>query len=71
MSQQASAIVDSLVEAGTIVMLGLFLTFYLLLDGDKAWDVGLQGSAAGNATGSGTPARRRCTERAATFAEPP
>ena len=41
LSQQASAIVDSLVEAGTIVMLGLFLTFYLLLDGDKAWDVGL------------------------------
>ena len=24
-------------------MLGLFLTFYLLLDGDKAWDVGLTG----------------------------
>ena len=24
-------------------MLGLFLTFYLLLDGDKAWDVGLAG----------------------------
>ena len=24
-------------------MLGLFLTFYLLLDGDKAWDVGLKG----------------------------
>ena len=43
LSQQASAIVDSLVEAGTIVMLGLFLTFYLLLDGDKAWDVGLKG----------------------------
>ena len=43
LSQQASAIVDSLVEAGTIVMLGLFLTFYLLLDGDKAWDVGLSG----------------------------
>ena len=42
--QQASAIVDSLVEAGTIVMLGLFLTFYLLLDGDKAWDVGLVGA---------------------------
>ena len=41
MSQQASSIVDSLVEAGAIVMLGLFLTFYLLLDGDKAWDVGL------------------------------
>ena len=43
LSQQASAIVDSLVEAGTIVMLGLFLTFYLLLDGGKAWDVGLSG----------------------------
>ncbi len=41
LSQQASAIVDSLVEAGTIVMLGLFLTFYLLLDGEKAWDLGL------------------------------
>ena len=24
-------------------MLGLFLTFYLLLDGGKAWDVGLSG----------------------------
>ncbi len=43
LSQQASALADSLVEAGTIVMLGLFLTFYLLLDGDKAWDVGLSG----------------------------
>ena len=43
LSQQASAIVDSLVEAATIVMLGLFLTFYLLLDGGKAWDVGLAG----------------------------
>ena len=43
LSQQASAIVASLVEAGTIVMLGLFLTFYLLLDGGKAWDVGLSG----------------------------
>lgn len=41
LSQQASAIVDALVEAGTIVMLGLFLTFYLLLDGRKGWDVGL------------------------------
>ncbi len=43
LSEQGSAIVNSLVEAGTIVMLGLFLTFYLLLDGDKAWDVGLAG----------------------------
>ena len=43
LSQQASAIVDSLVEVGTVVMLGLFLTFYLLLDGDKAWDLGLAG----------------------------
>ena len=43
LSEQGSAIVDSLVEAGAIVMLGLFLTFYLLLDGDKAWDVGLAG----------------------------
>ena len=41
LSEQASSIVDGLVEAGTIVMLGLFLTFYLLLDGDKAWDLGL------------------------------
>ena len=44
MSQQATSIVGSLVEAGTIVMLGLFLTFYLLLDGDKAWDLGLAGA---------------------------
>src|SRR6478735_5128731 len=43
LSAQASAIVDSLVEAGTVVMLGLFLTYYLLLDGDKGWDVGLAG----------------------------
>ena len=43
LSQQASAIVDALVEAGTIVMLALFLTFYFLLDGDKAWDRGLSG----------------------------
>ncbi len=41
LSQQASAIVDSLAEAAGIVMLGLFLTFYLLLDGEKAWDLGL------------------------------
>ena len=43
LSQQASAIVDGLVEVGTVVMLGLFLTFYLLLDGDKAWGLGLAG----------------------------
>ena len=43
LSQQASAIVNGLVEVGTIVMLGLFLTFYFLLDGDKAWDLGLAG----------------------------
>lgn len=42
LSQQASAIVGSLVEVGTVLMLGLFLTFYLLLDGEKAWDVGLR-----------------------------
>ena len=43
LSEQASSIVDALVEAGTVVMLGLFLTFYLLLDGDKAWNLGLTG----------------------------
>ncbi len=43
LSEQASAFVDALVEAGAVVMLGLFLTFYLLLDGDKAWDHGLSG----------------------------
>ena len=43
LSQEASAVVDVLVADGAIVMLGLFLTFYLLLDGDKAWDVGLKG----------------------------
>ena len=43
LSQQATAIVDGLVEVGTVVMLGLFLTFYLLLDGDKAWGLGLAG----------------------------
>jgi predicted PurR-regulated permease PerM len=42
LSQQASAIVGSLVELGTVLMLGLFLTFYLLLDGEKGWDVGLR-----------------------------
>ncbi len=46
LSEQASAIVGALVEVGTVVMLGLFLTFYLLLDGDKAWDLGLEGLGA-------------------------
>jgi predicted PurR-regulated permease PerM len=43
LSAQATAVVDALVKVGTVLMLGLFLTFYLLLDGDKAWDVGLSG----------------------------
>jgi predicted PurR-regulated permease PerM len=39
---QATSIVSSIAEVATIVMLGLFLTFYFLLDGQKGWDVGLR-----------------------------
>ena len=43
-------------------MLGLFLTFYLLLDGDKAWDIGLSevgGSQRGRIRDAGEEAMRR------------
>jgi len=43
LSQQARAMVGSLIGVATILTLGLFLTFYLLLDGEKAWDIGLSG----------------------------
>ena len=62
MSQQASSIVGSLTEAGAIVMLGLFLTFYLLLDGDKAWGLGLSelgGWQRDRIRGAGEEAMRR------------
>ncbi len=62
MSQQASSIVGSLAEAGAIVMLGLFLTFYLLLDGDKAWGLGLSelgGWQRDRIRGAGEEAMRR------------
>ena len=62
MSQQASSIVDSLAEAAAIVMLGLFLTFYLLLDGDKAWGLGLSelgGWQRDRIRGAGEEAMRR------------
>ncbi len=41
-ADQASSIVSSIATVATIVMLGLFLTFYFLLDGEKGWDVGLR-----------------------------
>ena len=62
MSQQASSIVGSLTEAAAIVMLGLFLTFYLLLDGDKAWGLGLSelgGWQRDRIRGAGEEAMRR------------
>ncbi len=34
---QASVIVGAIATIGTIAMLGLFMTFFLLADGDKAW----------------------------------
>ncbi len=39
---EATSIVSSIANVATIVMLGLFLTFYFLLDGQKGWDVGLR-----------------------------
>jgi len=39
---EASSIVSSIANVATIVMLGLFLTFYFLLDGEKGWEVGLR-----------------------------
>ena len=39
---QAASIVGSIASIATIVMLGLFLTFYFLLDGERGWDVGLR-----------------------------
>jgi putative heme transporter len=39
---QATSLVGSIASIATIVMLGLFLTFYFLLDGEKGWDVGLR-----------------------------
>ena len=41
LSGQVSAIVGTVATIGTIAMLGLFMTFFLLLDGDKAWSVGV------------------------------
>ena len=42
LAAQATAIVSGIAGVATIVMLGLFLTFYFLLDGQKGWDVGLR-----------------------------
>ena len=70
LSAQASAIVGSLVEVGTVVMLGLFLTFYLLLDGDKAWEVGLAGLGGWQRDRIRDAGRRRCAGRAATCEGP-
>lgn len=39
---QATSIVGAIANVATIIMLGLFLTFYFLLDGQKGWDVGLR-----------------------------
>ena len=71
LSQQASAIVGSLVELGTVVMLGLFLTFYMLLDGEKAWDVGLRDLHDWRRDRIRDGARRPCGAPAATCAGPP
>ncbi len=39
---EAASIVGSIASIATIVMLGFFLTFYFLLDGEKGWSVGLR-----------------------------
>ncbi len=39
---EATSLVSAIASIATIVMLGLFLTFYFLLDGQKGWDVGLR-----------------------------
>jgi predicted PurR-regulated permease PerM len=39
---QAASIVSAIASVATILMLGLFLTFYFLLDGEKGWNVGLR-----------------------------
>ena len=46
LSSQVATIVGTLATIGTIVMLGLFMTFFLLADGDKAWSLSLSGMSA-------------------------
>lgn len=59
LSGQASALIGTLATVGTIAMLGLFMTFFLLADGDKAWSVG---------TGTMSPWRRERLQSAASGA---
>jgi predicted PurR-regulated permease PerM len=56
LSGQATVIVGTVATIATIAMLGLFMTFFLLADGDKAWSTG---------TGTMSPWRRERLQAAA------
>jgi predicted PurR-regulated permease PerM len=68
---EASSLVTAIANIATIVMLGLFLTFYFPSTARRGGTSPSATCANGGAFGSGPPARTRCARRVATSAGPP